>query len=107
MWAEARSARRGARIGSPEQRRARGCHTRVDTATELPKEVDVDRAVGELRVQTADDVTARARELEVDTRPRCRQRGGHDDPRPGDADAHLQATALVRRSRWGRAHAGN
>ena len=101
-----RSFRRSPGVRRPEQRRVCGRHTRIDRAAELPEEVDVERAVGELRVQPADHIAARARELEVDTRPWRGHHGRHNDPGAGDSHAHLKPSALVRRSGGRCAHSG-
>ena len=86
---------RDARVEAVEDGRARGRDPGVDRAPELAREGHVDRTVAELRVEAADDVAARARELVLHL-PRRR---GHDDPRPRDRDADHQAAALVRRAR--------
>src|SRR6476620_2599291 len=98
MWSEARPFWRVPGVRRAEQRRGCGRHARVDRTAELPEEIDVDRAVGELGVQPTDHIPARARELEVDARPWRRQRGGYDHPGPRYAYAHLQAATFVRRS---------
>ncbi len=59
-----------------------------------PEEAHVDSAKTQLRVDSADDVAPRARELELDVRTRHRRRRRNDDPRPGYGDAHLEAVAL-------------
>src|SRR4029077_7696709 len=61
----------------------------IHRAPELPEKLDVDPPSAEPRVEPADDVAARARELELNRR--TVRAGGHrdDDPRPRHRDADL------------------
>src|SRR5437870_217386 len=103
---KARAPWRVAGVRRPEDRRSTGRHTRIDGAADLAGELDVDGSVRQLRIEAADEVAPWTRELEVDVRARQLQRGRHDDPRPGDAHAHLEASALVCRVRSGSAGRG-
>ena len=80
-----------ARRDGAEERVARGRASRCDRARDQPVEGHADVLRGHLRVEARDDAAAaRALEQEAGLAPH-----GHEDPRPGDADALGHAVALV------------
>ena len=74
-------------------------------APDRAEERDVDRPVGQLRVEPGDDVALRARELELHLRPRHRSARGTTTHGPATGTHDLQPAALVRRARAGRRRA--
>jgi len=78
----------------PEKHRGRGRgDPRVDRAPERRPEGKLERAVGELRVEAADDELLRTGELPLRLGPSRRH-----DPWPGHRHADLKAVALARRT---------
>src|SRR5205085_3306474 len=96
---ERRDSRRRARVRGDEDGGARRADAGIDGAADLGDERHVDRPVAQLRVETADDESARTRELELDAAARRASRRGNYDPRARNTHADLETLALVRRAR--------
>ena len=88
-----------------EDRRFRRADPRVDRAPQRRPEDDVERAVGQLRVETSDDEALRTGELPLRLRA-----SGCQHPRTGHVHAPREAVALAggaRRSRHGESGGGD
>src|SRR4029079_8089633 len=105
---EGRRTRRRARVDAVKDDRPTRRRSGSHRTSEQPEEIEVDRAIAELRIEAAGEVAARAGQLELDAGPRRAALAGDDDPRPVHLHADLQAAAFVRRARGrgGGSHCG-